>query len=413
MNARSVGAEAAMPPLGATLAASVETEGLLAERLTRLDAGDRPAAAELLEAAPARLAIAVAGLEALEAWAAPPDLAIVQREAVNVLAFQSLRWRMVAESLDLALAGEIERALERRGASYGALADQQRSWQLLGFTLQCVQAQRPAAVAALALSDDVRAALGLPAAPASGETPRPDGMAAARLTIASVPPRRQPGSDEPAEAPRTLTTPGGVAAESLLRELDRLQPEPAWLERARQDYLAIVREAMRRLIDGGDDRPSLLTRLATTVAERPVDFGAAKATGYGMAGGLLWGTVELDVSLPRAGNGWWTLTDDERMAMLGRLRAALGWAAVAADAVVPPDTLTALDLPDALRLGAGLTWQQRLSPTAPEDRDATLARLDREMAAITRDRDDALEEWTLQTRALVGRAGASAADDGA
>ncbi|HEU5433755.1 MAG TPA: hypothetical protein VFU81_18950, partial [Thermomicrobiales bacterium] len=152
----------------------------MAERAIRLDAGDRPAARELTESLPERLAIAVDQLEALEAWAPAPDLAIVQREAVNVLAFQALRWRMVEESLDRALAGDIDAALERRGASHGALVDQQRSWQLLGFTLHCVEAQHPAAVAALALPAAARAALGLSDAPTQ-LTPWPEGVAAARL----------------------------------------------------------------------------------------------------------------------------------------------------------------------------------------------------------------------------------------
>jgi hypothetical protein len=385
----------AITALGDALTAAVDSERVLAERATRLDAGDHTAARELTELLPERLAMAVDQLEALEAWSPPSDLEMVHREAVNALAFQALRWRMVAESLERALAGEIEAALGRRGASHGALVDQQRSWQLLGFTLQCLEAQRPAPVAALALPDEVRAALGLSAAPRFADPMRPEEMAAARLTIAGVPPRPRPGSGASPSAAETLTlaSAAGVAAETLFRQLNAAQPEPEWLESARHDYLAIARRATCRLIDVHGGGSGLLSRLASAVAGRPIDLGAATADGYGTSNGLLWATIELDVSLPRPDNGWWAMTDDERMTLLDRLRKPLGWAAVAADAVVQPDTLTALDLPEALRPGAGLTWQQRLSPAPDVDRDAMLARLDRELAAVARERDEALDAW--------------------
>ncbi|HEX5499921.1 MAG TPA: hypothetical protein VFX03_11860, partial [Thermomicrobiales bacterium] len=148
-----------------------------------------------------------------------------------------------------------------------------------------------------------------------------------------------------------------------------------------------------RLVDAGDGAASLLSRLATAIAGRPVDFGAATATGFGLGHDLLWGTVELDVSLPDMDNGWWMLTDDERAELLVRLRGALDWVAVGADAVVQPNVVTALDLPNDLRAVAGQTWQQRLRAAPVDDRDETLARLGRELAGIARERDAALDEW--------------------
>ncbi|HET7093984.1 MAG TPA: hypothetical protein VFI22_10910, partial [Thermomicrobiales bacterium] len=296
-------------PLGDALAAAVESEQMLAERATRLDAGDLAAAGELAGLLPERLAASVEWLDALEGWTPPRDFAGVRQEAVNALAFQALRWRMVEESLQQALAGEIEAAIERRGAAHGALLDQQQSWQLLGFALQCVAAQRPAAIAALALPIEVRAALGLPDTPPASGATAAEGLAAARLTIAAVPPRQTPASDGPPEA-RTLSSASGAAAEAALRQLASLEPEPAWLEDARQDYIAIVRRAMGRLVDAGGGAASLLSRLATAIAGRPIDFGAATAAGFGLGHDLLWGTIELDVSLPDVDNGWWMLTDD-------------------------------------------------------------------------------------------------------
>ncbi len=386
-------------PLGDVLAAALETDRLLAERAERLDAGDWAAAGDLAALLPERLALVVSALKSMEDWVPSPDLALAGREAVNALAFQALRWRMMQDSLERANSGDMPGAFERRAASHHAFLDQQRSWQVLGFALQCVEAQQPASVAHLALPDDVRAALGLLPTPHVAPVSSSAGLAAARLTIAAVPPRQVPGREAPRGEPQTLSTAAGAAAEALLRRLPAEQAASEWRDEAREEYLAIVRRAMRSLVEAPEGGQNLLSRLATAVAGRPIDFGGATADGFGVGQGLLWGTIELDISLPRGNNEWWAMTDDERAEFLIRLRRALGWVAVGADAVVQPNVLTALDFPDALRAGAGSTWQERVAPEPIADSADAVPRIEAELAAIAQERDDALDAWSNRMRA--------------